>query len=64
MDVAGRDVTEYLQLLLQKDGYNFHTSAELDVVKDIKEKQCVGSVSACLLSRANLSPVGTAVTLL
>jgi len=40
IDVAGRDVTEYLQLLLRKAGHNFHTSAELEVVKDIKEKVC------------------------
>lgn len=39
-DVAGRDVTRYLQLLLRKSGYNFHTSAEFEVVKDIKEKVC------------------------
>lgn len=40
IDVAGRDVTEYLQILLRKWGYNFHTSSELEVVKDIKEKIC------------------------
>ena len=37
VDIAGRDVTRYLQLLLRKEGYNFHTSAELEVVKMIKE---------------------------
>lgn len=40
VDVAGRDVTEYLQLLLRKAGHNFNTSAEMEVVKDIKEKIC------------------------
>jgi centractin len=40
IDVAGRDITDYLQLLLRKAGHNFHTSAELEVVKDIKEKIC------------------------
>jgi len=40
IDVAGRDVTEYLQLLLRKSGHNFDTSAELEVVRDIKEKIC------------------------
>lgn len=40
IDVAGRDVTEYLQRLLRKSGYTFHTSAEMEVVKDIKEKLC------------------------
>ncbi|KAK5201025.1 centractin- actin- protein of the dynactin complex, partial [Cryomyces antarcticus] len=38
IDVAGRDVTEHLQLLLRKSGYVFHTSAEKEVVRDIKEK--------------------------
>lgn len=37
VDVAGRDVTRYLRLLLKKEGYDFHTSAELEVVKAIKE---------------------------
>lgn len=38
IDVAGRDITEYLQLLLRKSGYVFHTSAEKEVVRMIKEK--------------------------
>jgi centractin len=37
IDVAGRDVTEYLQTLLRKGGYVFHTSAEKEVVRLIKE---------------------------
>lgn len=37
IDVAGRDVTEYLQMLLRKSGYVFHTSAEKEVVRLIKE---------------------------
>jgi centractin len=41
IDVAGRDVSEYLQLLLRKSGHTFHTSAEMEVVRDIKEKMCV-----------------------
>ena len=38
IDVAGRDITEYMQLLLRKSGYVFHTSAEKEVVRMIKEK--------------------------
>ncbi|KAI5308474.1 Actin-like protein [Ascosphaera atra] len=38
IDVAGRDVTEHLQLLLRKSGYVFHTSAEKEIVRMIKEK--------------------------
>ncbi|CRK25730.1 hypothetical protein BN1723_019214, partial [Verticillium longisporum] len=37
IDVAGRDVTEYMQTLLRKSGYVFHTSAEKEVVRLIKE---------------------------
>lgn len=40
MDIGGRDVTEYLTLLLRRAGYNFHTSAEFQIVKNIKEKYC------------------------
>lgn len=42
-DVAGRDVTRHLQLLLRKEGHHFHTSAEFQVVRTIKEV-CVSSV--------------------
>eukprot|EP00274_Cyanoptyche_gloeocystis_P005801 CAMPEP_0196658520 /NCGR_PEP_ID=MMETSP1086-20130531/30109_1 /TAXON_ID=77921 /ORGANISM="Cyanoptyche gloeocystis , Strain SAG4.97" /LENGTH=381 /DNA_ID=CAMNT_0041992139 /DNA_START=96 /DNA_END=1241 /DNA_ORIENTATION=+ len=40
IDVAGRDVTDQLMLLLRKAGYNLHTSAEREVVKSIKETAC------------------------
>ena len=38
IDIAGRDVTEYMQLLFRKAGYVFSTSAEKEVVRTIKEK--------------------------
>jgi len=40
IDLAGRDVTEHLQLLLRKSGYNFYTSAEKEIVRAIKEAAC------------------------
>jgi len=40
IDLAGRDVTEYLQLLLRRAGYNLHTSAEKEVVRAVKETAC------------------------
>jgi len=40
IDLAGRDITEYLQLLLRKSGYYFYTSAEKEVVRSIKETAC------------------------
>jgi centractin len=39
-DVAGRDVTRYLKLLLRKEGYTFKTTAEFEIVKSIKERVC------------------------
>jgi len=39
IDVGGRDVTQYLSTLLRKNsGVQLTTSAEMEVVKDIKEK--------------------------
>jgi centractin len=35
-----RDVTDHLQLLLRKAGHHLHTTAELEVVRTIKEKSC------------------------
>ncbi|OQR71859.1 alpha-centractin-like [Tropilaelaps mercedesae] len=40
IDVAGRDVTRYLMRLLRREGYTFHTSAEFEIVKTIKEQLC------------------------
>mmetsp|Transcript_26982 Transcript_26982/g.77413 ORF Transcript_26982/g.77413 Transcript_26982/m.77413 type:complete len:382 (-) Transcript_26982:174-1319(-) len=39
-DVAGRDVTEHLMLQLRRAGHVFHTSAEREVVRQIKEREC------------------------
>jgi len=41
MDLAGRDVTSHLQLLLRRGGHAFTTTAELEVVRQIKEQCCV-----------------------
>ncbi|EGG13303.1 alpha-centractin [Cavenderia fasciculata] len=40
IDIGGRDITNHLQYLLRRAGYNFRTSAELEVVRIIKEKNC------------------------
>ncbi|KAA8900035.1 hypothetical protein TRICI_006256 [Trichomonascus ciferrii] len=38
MDIAGRDVTEHLQTLLRRAGTVLETSAEKELVRDIKER--------------------------
>ena len=40
MDIAGKDVTSHLQILLRRAGRAFHTSAEREIVRQIKEKCC------------------------
>merc|ERR1719414_2061514 len=40
LDVAGRDITDYLIKLLFLRGYNFNKSADFDTVRQIKEKHC------------------------
>jgi centractin len=45
MDIAGRDVTEHLNLLLRKSGTIFNTSAEFEVVRMLKEKTCFVSLN-------------------
>ena len=39
-EIAGREITRYLRTLLMKEGHNFVSSAENEIVKDIKEKTC------------------------
>lgn len=39
-DVAGRDVTRQMQLLLRRSGLTFTTTAEADLVKRMKEETC------------------------